>query len=229
MKKILTSFLTLMLLASASFAEQDLKASPQPQAAIESTQQVEPKNSVEPTLNLKNPGDLKLQTGIAPVICPPVYYVRGYHSMAGVSFYGESLVLEDGSIWEVHPFYSNEVLLWKSTDPLLIFPTNSVYSQYRYIVVNQYLGTQIEVNMTYGPVITNPLSLRVIAIDYLKGEVYLNDNSRWLICGDDSRILNQWIEGDYIVIGTNDNVGYCSLRNILINSNMYDHVFAEQF
>ena len=228
MKKTLYSLLSIFLFASASFADEDIRIPLPNTESNENIPQTEEKTSNEINQNKKQEGDIATQTGCFLCSCIPAYYNNGLHSLTSISIYGDSIVLKDGSVWAVDPFFKNEVFLWSGYDPLIIFPNNSLFSPYKYVIQNQALGTQIEVNMIYGPAIGNPFALQIVAIDYLRGEVFLNDHSRWYICESDLDLLYKWAEGDYIIVGTNV-YPCCSLSNVLINVNMDNHIYSEQF
>lgn len=182
----------------------------------------------EETTDQKDDCGSEIQTGIFANQYPQVFFPYSCHSISAVSTIGDSIALEDGSIWDVHPSAKNEVMSWKESDPLLIYPNRAWFSTYKYKISNQVLKTEVEANMTYGPLVNGEFSLQITAIDPLKNEIYLSDSSRWRICSSDNYLLEQWIVGDYIIVGTN-NSWFCSLKNVLINSNMYNHVRAQQY
>ena len=178
--------------------------------------------------NQKDDCDVQLQTGLFDNQYPQIFFPYWCHSISSVSAFGDSLALEDGSIWDVHPSERGVIMNWKESDVLLIYPNRAWFSTYKYKIENTALGTTVYANMTYGPFLNGEFSLRIIAIDPIRNEIYLNDNSRWKICSSDQYLLNQWVVGDYIIVGSN-NSWLCSLKNILINSNMYNHIRAQQF
>ena len=227
MRKSLSSVLFILLSASALFADQNIPVQSRPESE-ETQKQTAEKRSEEIQLNKKHECDVQTQSGSIPRPYLPIYYNQGYHSIAAITDLGNSLILEDGSVWEIDPYFTNDVYFWNASDPLIIFPNNSFFSPYKYVIYNKTLGSQVEINMVYGPGISNPYAIRIIAIDYLQGEVFLSDNTRWYICESDMTLLDQWVTGDYIIVGTNV-YSCCSLSNILINVNVYDHIYAQQF
>ena len=231
MSNLLKSIFGLIFLASATFASKNVEVESRP-LPDDIKKMMEEKKVEEEDTEKKHECDqgceVQLQTGIFNNEYPPVYFPYSCHSVTAISAFGDSIALEDGSVWTVHPVYQSEVMIWKGSDALLIYPNKAWLSSYKYTIVNQTLKTAIEVNMTLGPLMDGEYSLQIVAIDYIKGEIYLNDNSRWKIYNSDKYLLNQWIEGDYLLVGSN-NSWFCSLNNILINSNMYNHIRAQQF
>lgn len=147
------------------------------------------------------------------------------HSLSSVSTAGDTLVLEDGSTWVLSQYNSSIVMTWKKSDPLFIYPNRSWFSYHKYKIVNQATGASIPVTRTKGPIINGDFSLQIVTIDFAKGQVYLNDDSIWYINSSDLYLLEEWRAGDYIIIG-HDNSWFGSSKYILLNSNMYNHVRA---
>lgn len=227
MKKVLKAFLFTSVLFSIVFASSNAKVQFRP-LPNETLKMLQNQLKEEEKVTEKHQCRKKIQTGIFYNQFPPVYFPYSCHFLSAISALGDSFALEDGSIWTINPNHRDEVMIWNESDALLIYPNRAWISSYNYIIFNQTLETETEVNMTQGPLLDGEYSLRIIAIDFIRGEVFLNDNSRWTICSSDRYLLNDWREGDYILIGSN-NSWFCSHKNILINSEMYNHVRAEQF
>lgn len=161
---------------------------------------------------------------------PPLYFPYCCHSIAAISALGDSLILEDGSIWFVDDS-TNQISNWLQSDTILIFPNSSWFSSNKFVLANQNLSSTVETTLIAGPVIGNPYTLQIIEIDYFNNIVYLSDNSKWYTCPSDNATLSQWQIGDYIIVGSNSSwlcfYSY-SDKHILINSNMYNYVRADQ-
>lgn len=257
MRNYLSSILAAIFLSSGAFSEEPVEVKPIPEDTKEvstaldknisqkhsivqsrtlpdkiqkfmEAQALEEQEGEEQSDQKKDDCDAQVQAGLFANQYPQLFFPYSCHSISAVSTLGDSVALEDGSIWDVHPSAKNEVLSWKESDPLLIFPNRAWFSTYKYKICNQVLKTEVEANMTYGPLVGGEFSLQIIAIDPVKNEIYLSDNSRWRICSSDNYLLNEWLVGDYIIVGSN-NSWFCSLKNVLINSNMYNHVRAQQF
>ena len=223
MRKILCSLLSLVILTSIAFTNQNNQVENE-KVSTKKQKLAEAIKKDAKIINVNRPSDLKLQTGVYLSPYPIIYYTYPVRSMAALSAFGDSIILDDGSIWEINPHCRNEVSFWSASDALLIYPNNQMFSPYKYVIVNQVFDTEIQVNLSYGPVINSPFALRIVYIDYFREEIYLNNNSRWKISSSESFLKSNWIEGDYVIIGTDD--GY---RNILINCNLDDYIYAGQF
>ena len=230
MKKFVSLLALLIVISSASFAEKnaEVKSRPLPE---EMEKQIMQNRSNEEQSEESHSCDKQIQTGAYADQYPPIiHYSYSRHSLDAILALddGYSIVLEDGSIWTLSANNYNEIMSWMESDPLFVYPNDSWFSNHKYKIFNQELNTYVPVTMTHGPTIGGTRTLQVVAIDDLKGEVYLNDNSRWIISSSDKYILSKWFIGDYVFVGSN-NGWLCSLKNILINVNMYNHIRAQQF
>lgn len=229
MNKISRLFILSLFISTCIFSQNNSEVK-----SRTSSDEVQKKLNEQAYSTEKHDCDKKLQTGAFNNQYPPIFFPYSCHSLSALSALGDSIILEDGSIWSLNARDSDEVLSWKESDPLLIYPNTAWFSSYKYKIINQVLNTSVEVTLTYGPIIGGDFSLQIIAIDYMKGELFLSDNSRWMICSSDKYLLSEWLVGDYIIVGSNNSpwVNFpwvCSLKNILINSNMYNHIRAQQF
>lgn len=189
---------------------------------------IESRNIEEQNITKSHECNKAIQTGAFSDKFPPVFFPYNCHSISAISALEDFIALEDGSIWGVNPSLIQNIASWKESDQLLIYPNSSFFSKYKYVIHNKTLGQTVEVTMTMGPLVNGNFSLRILAINFAKGEVLLQDNSKWTICSSDKYILEKWIVGDYIIVG-NSNSWFCPLKNILINVNTYNHVRAQQF
>ncbi len=169
--------------------------------------------------------ETEIQTGISNDRLPSLFSPYSCHSLASISAAGDTLVLEDGSTWALSQYNSSIVMTWKKSDLLFIYPNRSWFSYHKYKIVNQTTGASVPVTRTKGPIINGDFSLQIVTIDFAKGQVYLNDDSIWHISSSDLYLLEEWRAGDYIILGY-DNSWFGSSKYILLNSNMYNHVRA---
>ena len=166
------------------------------------------------------------QTGYYSNGYPAVYFPYEAHNLVAISALGDSIVIEDGSIWKVAYSDRNAIKYWKETDPLIVYPNKAWFGRDHYLVYNQVLEQYVRVTLTHGPLLNHELSKQIIFIDYKKGEVVLNDESYWKISSSDRYLLEEWLVGDYIIIGKNNSL-FSGKEYILLNSNMYNHIRAD--
>jgi hypothetical protein len=159
---------------------------------------------------------------------PAVFFPYSCHSLASVSALGDTIVLEDGSTWNLDSYNSAVIMSWKSSEPLFIYPNSSWFSSHKYYVYNQKSNTSVPVTLTKGPIIGGDFSLQIKNIDYKKRLVYLNDDSVWQISSSDKYLLEDWENNDYIIVGHYSGWWH-SEKNILLNVNMYNHVRAQEY
>lgn len=167
---------------------------------------------------------------LPPQYCnSPAYYVPpNYHWMTALSSMGDSLEIENGSVWKMDVRASYDVFYWSSSDPLVLTQNQEWFSSYNYKLLNQITGGSVPVNLFLGPVLANVHTKFLADFDFQQGVAILTDGSRWLICPRDIVSFYRWILNDCILIGSNS--GWeSSYDSILINSNMNHYVRARQF
>ena len=147
-----------------------------------------------------------------------------YHYISAMSFFGDTLELEDGSVWFLRSSDIYKVKGWHSTDPIVITPDHSWMSLYQFVMTNQNTGEAIGVNLHLSPYVNGPFTHWIIAIDDYNSTVYLEDGSFWKMSIFDGSILYRWVVGDSVIIGVNDGYFSSSRPNILINVNTLDYV-----
>lgn len=154
-------------------------------------------------------------------------HAAAYHFPLSISYSGDTIELEDGSIWSVRWSDRNKTLDWLISDIIHITPNSDWFSSYNYRLVNQNTGASVAVNLALGPIYNGFYTHWIIGIDYDHNKVYLEDGSHWTIDGSDSSILYKWLPNDTIIIGTNDSWWPFSKPNILLNVAMLNHVTAK--
>lgn len=143
------------------------------------------------------------------------------HWPISVSPYGDTVQLEDGSIWTVNVWDRSQTLNWLATDTIIIVP-GSYFSVYGYKLINVNTGAQVEVNLTLGPVYNGVFTHWIAAIDYFWNEIILEDGTVWKFFWDDS-VMKNWLINDTVIIGINDGAFSSSEPNILINVSMLNY------
>lgn len=163
---------------------------------------------------------------------PSFYLPPSAHWLAGVSVLGDSLELNDGSIWKVSRYDEYKVLGWRSNDPLIITQNHRWFSNYQYRIINQATGSTLETNLFLGPLQYGEHTFYVHGIDYCQGSLILTnafgDMSYWEISDFDLDPFQDWSPSDPVIIGQNS--GWDAERNaLLINVAIDNFVRARQF
>ncbi len=162
-------------------------------------------------------------------IDPPhmgVYYTthRGaYHQPIAITPYGEIVELEDNSRWAISPADSYKVLNWLVTDLLVITINHDWFSDCFFRITNQMTGVSVRANLNLflNPVYHSAYNHRIVAIDDLLQQIWLEDGSMWSIESSDYSI--KWQLNDTIIIGINDGWRSTTRPNVLINCNDIFH------
>lgn len=146
-----------------------------------------------------------------------------FHFPIGVSFLGDTVELEDGSIWKVCSNDTYKTLNWLTSDMIIIVPNDSIFSSHDYKLINLNTGAKVKVNLYLGPIYNGAYTHWIVAIDYLYREIYLEDGSIWKMSSFDQSIVNKWLPNDTVIIGINDGLFSGTNPNILINVNMNNY------
>ncbi len=149
------------------------------------------------------------------------------HHPIAVSLLGETVELEDGSIWSVSSGDRHKTLDWMTGDVIIIIPNHSWFSSYDYRLVNLNTGAKVKVNLSLGPIYNGIYTHWILAIDYNNREICLEDGSVWKMSWWDSSIVNQWLPNDTVIIGINDGWFSGGNPNMLINVNMNDAAIGD--
>jgi hypothetical protein len=134
--------------------------------------------------------------------------------------------LSDGSRWHADSWMWYKTALWSILDPLMIVQNKECFSSYSYWLLNLATNTKVKVNLIAPPYVSKAYWVQCFD-DYLN-ELYLQDGSLWKIdnCFTCKSIMRRWLEGDVIIIGTNDSYGKYSYPHILINARTGEYVEA---
>ncbi len=146
-----------------------------------------------------------------------------FHYPVSVSYLGDSIQLEDGSMWAVSLSDTYKTLNWLTSDIIIIVPNHDIFSSYYYRLININTGANVKVNLYLGPIYNGAYTHWITAIDYLNREIYLEDGSIWKMSPFDQPIISQWLPNDTVIIGINDGAFSYSNQNILINVNMNNY------
>ncbi len=162
---------------------------------------------------------------------PPLYYPASTHSLIGVSALGDSVELEDGSVWKICRYDGYKALGWRSNDPLTITQNHQWFSRYAYRIVNENTGVCLEANLFLGPLAYGKHTMYITGIDRMSGELIVTNGSgesiHWEISANDFDLFQNWALADAVIIGQNS--GWDSeCEALLINVNMNVSVRARQ-
>jgi hypothetical protein len=158
----------------------------------------------------------------------PYYFPPACHRLAAMSALGDTLEIEDGSVWKIQSYDSYEVFQWHPNDPLVLTQNTDWFSTYRYRLINKTNNSSAAINLFMGPLLNSQNSRFIASINHNQGELTLTDSSRWIISPRDLYLFREWISNDCIIVGLNSgwDAGY---ECILINSNMDNFIRAKQF
>ncbi len=159
---------------------------------------------------------------------PAIYFSQGMHSVSAVDAFGNSLELEDGSVWKISPYDAPKVAHWKAQDPILVTQNHRWFSKYSYRLINQATGAALEANLFLGPIKNGTYTRYIMSIDLSRGEVVLNDQTRWQVSSLDECSFQDWMLYDAVIIGYNSGWD-ANCEGLLINVNMNQWVRAAQF
>jgi len=152
-----------------------------------------------------------------------------YHYPVSVSAFGDTVEIEDGSIWQVSSSDKSKTLNWMTSDVLVITQNTAWFSSYDYVIVNVSTGVDVKVNMLLGPYYNGAFTHWASAIDYSGRKLYLEDGSIWEVGGTWASyqdVLDTWLPNDTILIGLNGDSSPTT-PNILINVNTNTWVKAK--
>lgn len=154
-------------------------------------------------------------------------HTGAFHNPLVVSGFGDTVQLEDGSIWSVSASDAYKTLNWMTSDLIVITPNHEWFSSHLFRMTNQNTGVSIKVNMTLGPIYNGLYTHWIVSINYYTDEIVLEDGSIWQVTGFDSSTFSKWLPNDTVVIGVNDGFLSTSKPNILINVNTLTYVRAK--
>jgi len=151
-------------------------------------------------------------------------HIGAFHRPTAVTALGDTVEIEDGSIWSVSSSDRYKTLDWLAGDTIIITPNHSWFSSYDFRLINQNTGASVPVVLSLGPVYNGIYTHWITAIDYNANQLCLEDGSVWSISGLDDSVSNKWVINDTVIIGINDGWWSGSRPNILINVNMVNYV-----
>lgn len=150
-----------------------------------------------------------------------------FHNPVLVSYLGDTVELEDGSIWSVALGDWNTTLNWYTSDLIIITPHEWSTLFHPFRLTNQTTGQSVQCTLQLGPIYNGLYTHWVYDLSF--NSLTLNDFSIWNIESMDSNynfVSMTWDPNDTIIIGVNDGVLASIYPNILINVNTMTWVRA---
>lgn len=151
-----------------------------------------------------------------------LYYTShpgAFHRVSAVSLMGDTIELEDGSIWSVYSGDSYKTSNWLPGDLVVLTINKRWFSSYDFRMTNQNTGVSVLINLSFGPFYDSPMSHWIVAIDYDYNIVYLEDGSVWNMSYFDYGTVRKWLPDDTVIIGINDEIFSYQKPNFLLNVN----------
>ncbi len=145
-----------------------------------------------------------------------------YHCAIGVTYLGDQVTLEDSSVWNVASWDQWKTLNWLTSDTILLMQNKWLFSSYKFMLVNQNTGKEVEVNLCLGPIYSGAYTHWIAGIDYFNDQVILEDGSVWDMSFWDSSVVGKWLINDTVIVGVNE-ASSVTKPNILINVNMVNY------
>lgn len=155
-------------------------------------------------------------------------HTGAFHHPIFITPLGDTIELEDGSIWAVHPNDRFKTYNWLTSDAIKITPNHAWFSSYTFRITNLNTSESVEVNLFMRPIYNGVYTHWIVAIDYIHNQLCLEDGSVWDLSGFDYMVFKNWILNDTLIIGTNDTL-FSSRPNILINCDTNSYIEARCF
>lgn len=168
-----------------------------------------------------NPTEERLE---ALMFFPNVIYHPGTtHTAINVGPKGDTIELENGSIWIVDPSDYSKTLDWMRTDAIKLTPNHSWFSSYDYVLTNVITQASVRANISMPPFKDSVYSIRIDALDLKARRVTLSDGSIWEMSMFDDGIIAKWNIKDIVMLGNND--GWWKEMNpqIMLNVSLLEH------
>lgn len=159
----------------------------------------------------------------------------GLHRPVFIAPLGETIELEDGSVWWINPSDRSRTSNWLNDDIVIIAPNDSWFSSYMFKIVNQNSGEVLKANMHLGPYYNGPKTHCIVGFDHVNDLVYLQNGSGlqmgtiWRIAGHDLGLTKQWRLNDTVIIGINPGWDSDTRPNILINVRKLNYACVKCF
>ncbi len=161
-----------------------------------------------------------------------------YRLVYGMDPAGATVELDDRAVWRVEGEDSRyNVRYWLPQDPIVIYPVMcTCFTGTRFFMYNQRTKTSANAEISLGPVIGGPCNNRIIYIDYMYGEVRLQDGqggvSVWIAEPNDLYVIQNWRLYQSVILGSNNTwpANWASrCHHILINVENNSYIRGELY
>lgn len=149
-------------------------------------------------------------------------HLGAYHHINAISMLGDTIEIEDGSIWSIHSWDSHKTKEWKKGHTVFI-TKNGWWGSCKYRLHNQNTKNSIRVDMSLQPLFNGVNTHWITDIDLDIRLVWLEDGSIWKIDRSEMQMLKTWKINHTVIIGINNNWFAGSYSNTLINVDKLDH------
>lgn len=162
---------------------------------------------------------------------PRTYLPMHCYYTTGVSAYGDSLELQNGTLFKIAVDQAHSVLNWHREDPLIISQNTNwfFYRDYSYKIYNDVTKETVYANLHLAPFVHSPDTRFIKAIHHNYGELLLDNHLKWKIASHDISKIQEWLQEDAILIGINAGPNSRKYPYILINATINSHVRAKEF
>jgi len=141
---------------------------------------------------------------------------------------GQKLKLLDESVWVINPVQRYQIRDWVQSHALFIKPNASCFSRYPYVLYNRETYQAVEAQFVEMPHDYNYYRQQIEKIDSYNRIIQLDDADKtiWQISFSDSG-FNHWAEGDFIIVGVNNDWRIATYPHILINTSIKQAPYSE--
>jgi len=159
------------------------------------------------------------------------YYPYDYSqkTIENVGYQGNTIALDDGSVWVPKPNEGYRAQCWHSAYQRSGLPPAKVYittneswfyhRDYKYVMVNRETGESLPVMMVHGARLDR--MIQIARIYYDVGKIELTDQHGNFVMmtmdRSDLNVADHWLEGERIFIGRNSKWSLSNSQYILIN------------
>lgn len=151
---------------------------------------------------------------------------RAYTYLSGQTLLGDKVRLEDGSVWDVSPYYQNLLISWTTSDPIFIKPNAACFSRYRYVLQNRITEEIVQVNLVNPPAVNGPFTYVVAAVDPENRLILMDDGMIWRVKPGEYA-FHKIPVGASLIVGVNNKWRVATYPHILIIVDMYQAPYIE--
>ena len=151
------------------------------------------------------------------------------HRIAFIATSGDSIELEDGSIWKIGRYDWQKGSYLHLRDLVTITQNNRWFSYSPYRIIDQRTGLSLEAELARGPLYP---SLAIETIDREAGTILLanteGEKTVWEVSQSDRALFANWTSNDPLIIGQNSDWDQ-SCKGLLINATLNHSIRIKQY